>query len=40
MSEKSQISLGYDYYYRNGSLEKQRSTRSKNAIRAMYVLSF
>jgi hypothetical protein len=40
MSEKSQISLGYDYYYRNGSLEKQRLTRSKNAIRAMYVLNF
>jgi hypothetical protein len=40
MSEKSQLSLGYDYYYRNGSLEKQRLTRSKNAIRAMYVLNF
>jgi hypothetical protein len=40
MSEKSQISLGYDYYFRNGSLEDQHLTRSKNAIRAMYVLNF
>jgi hypothetical protein len=40
MSERSLISLGYDYYLRNGSLEDQRLTKSKNAIRAMYVLSF
>jgi len=40
MSEKSQISLGYDYYLRNGRLDDQRLTISKNAIRAMYVLNF
>lgn len=40
MTEKSQISFGYDYYLRNGRLEDQRLTRSKNAVRAMYVLSF
>ena len=39
-SERSQISLGYDYFFRNGHLEGQRLTRSKNAVRAMYVLSF
>jgi hypothetical protein len=40
MSERSQISLGYDYYLRNGRLEDQHLTRSKNAVRAMYVLNF
>jgi hypothetical protein len=40
VSEKSQISLGYDYYIRNGSLENQRITKRKNALRAMYVLNF
>ncbi len=40
MSEKSQISLGYDYYLRNGSLEDQHLTRHKNAVRATYVLNF
>jgi len=40
MSEKSQISLGYDYYLRNGRLEDQRLTKRKNALRAMYVLNF
>lgn len=40
MSESSQISLGYDYYLRNGRLEDQRLTRRKNAFRAMYVLNF
>jgi hypothetical protein len=40
MSERSQISLGYDYYLRNGRLEDQRITRSKNAVRAMYILNF
>ncbi|UCE41779.1 MAG: DUF3943 domain-containing protein [Candidatus Aminicenantes bacterium] len=40
MSETSQLSLGYDYYFRNGRLENQRLTRSKNAIRAMYVINF
>lgn len=40
MSERSQISFGYDYYLRNGRLEDQRLTKSKNAIRAMYVLNF
>lgn len=40
MSERSQISLGYDYYVRNGQLEDQRLTKSKNAVRAMYVLHF
>ena len=40
MSERSQISLGYDYYLRNGSLENQRLTKSKNVLRAMYVLNF
>jgi hypothetical protein len=40
MSERSQISLGYDYYFRNGRLEDQHLKRSKNAVRAMYVLNF
>jgi hypothetical protein len=40
MSERSQISLGYDYYLRNGRLEDQHLTKSKNAVRAMYVLNF
>lgn len=40
MTKKSQISFGYDYYLRNGHLDDQRLTRSKNAVRAMYVLSF
>jgi hypothetical protein len=40
MSERSQISLGYDYYLRNGRLEDQRLTKRKNALRAMYVLNF
>lgn len=40
MSERSQISFGYDYYLRNGQLENQRLTKSKNALRAMYVLNF
>ena len=40
MSERTQISLGYDYYLRNGRLESQRLTRSKNAVRAMYVIHF
>jgi hypothetical protein len=40
MSDKSQISLGYDYYLRNGRLEDQRTTKSKNAVRAMYVINF
>jgi hypothetical protein len=40
MSARSQISLGYDYYIRSARLENQHFTRSKNAIRAMYVLSF
>ena len=40
MSDNSQISLGYDYYLRDGRLDKQRLMRSKNAIRAMYVISF
>jgi len=40
MSAKAQISLGYDYYLRNGRFEDQRLTKSKNAIRAMYVLNF
>jgi hypothetical protein len=40
MSESSQISLGYDYYLRNGNYENQSLTRRKNAVRAMYVINF
>jgi hypothetical protein len=40
MTAKSQISFGYDYYLRNGRLDDQRLTRSKNAVRAMYVFNF
>jgi hypothetical protein len=40
MSDRSQLSLGYDHYIRNGRLEDQRLRRSKNAIRAMYVFNF
>jgi len=40
MSERSQISFGYDYYLRNANLEEQKVTKSKNAIRAMYIINF
>ena len=40
MSERSQLSFGYDHYIRNGHLEDQRMTKGKNAVRAMYVINF
>ncbi len=40
LTQGSQISLGYDYYLRNASLEEQRFSNRKSAVRAMYVLTF
>lgn len=40
LSNKSQISIGYDYYLRHGSLNSERHTDHKSAIRALYTLKF
>jgi len=40
VSEKSQISLGYDYYMRRASLQDERFAGSKPALRALYILKF
>lgn len=40
LSEKSQISIGYDYYFRHASFQEERSFRSKNAARVLYILKF
>lgn len=40
LTQGSQINLGYDYYLRTASLEDQRFTNRKTAVRAMYVLTF
>jgi len=40
LSDGSQISVGYEYYLRHGTHHEQRMTRSKNVIRALYVIKF
>jgi len=40
LSEKSQISLGYDYYLRHASLQERYFTGAKPAIRALYIYKF
>lgn len=40
LSNRSQISIGYEYYLRQGTHHEQRMTRSKNAIRALYVMKY
>ena len=40
LSDRSQISLGYDYYLRHGTLQGQRFTGAKPAARALYILKF
>jgi hypothetical protein len=40
LTSGSQLNLGYDYYLRNATLEDQRFSDRKSAVRAMYVLTF
>ncbi|MCZ2845546.1 MAG: DUF3943 domain-containing protein [Candidatus Bathyarchaeota archaeon] len=40
LSEKSQISLGYDYYLRHASLQERYFTGAKPAVRALYIYRF
>ncbi|NIM58570.1 MAG: DUF3943 domain-containing protein [Candidatus Aminicenantes bacterium] len=40
LSEKSQISLGYDYYLRHASLQERYFTGAKPAFRALYIYRF
>ena len=40
LSDKSQLSIGYDYYFRYASFQEERSSRSKNAARVLYILKF
>ena len=40
ISDKSQIKLGYDYYLRHASLQKEYFRGAKQAICALYVLKF
>jgi hypothetical protein len=40
LSEKSQISLGYDYYLRHASLQERYFTGAKPALRALYIYKF
>ena len=40
ISNRSQLSVGYDYYLRHASLEAERFKSTKPAVRAMYVLKF
>jgi len=40
LSDKSQISLGYDYYLRHASLQERYFTGAKPAIRALYIYKF
>jgi hypothetical protein len=40
ISNKSQISLGYDYYLRHATLQDQRFTGANPTMRALYVLKF
>jgi hypothetical protein len=40
LSDKSQISLGYDYYLRHASLEERYFTGAKLAFRALYIYKF
>ena len=40
LSEKSQISLGYDYYLRHASLQERYFTGAIPAVRALYIYKF
>ncbi len=40
LSDKSQISFGYDYYLRHASLQERYFTGAKPAIRALYIYKF
>jgi hypothetical protein len=40
LSDKSQISLGYDYYIRYASLDERYFTGAKPAFRALYIYKF
>jgi len=40
LSDKSQISLGYDYYLRHGMYQGERFAGAKPAARALYILKF
>jgi hypothetical protein len=40
LSAKSQICLGYDYFIKKGSLQDRNFTKTKPALRALYVLKF
>jgi hypothetical protein len=40
VSEKAQICLGYDYYIKRGTLQNQNFTKTKPAVRALYVWKF
>lgn len=40
LSDRSQISLGYDYYLRHATYQEQRFTGAKPAVRALYILKF
>jgi hypothetical protein len=40
LSDKSQISLGYDYYLRHASLDERYFTGAKPAFRALYIYKF
>ena len=40
LSEKSQISFGYDYYLRHASLQERYFTGAKPAVRALYIYKF
>jgi len=40
ISDKSQITIGYDYYLRHASLQERYFTGAKPAVRALYVYKF
>jgi hypothetical protein len=40
LSDKSQLSLGYDYYLRHASLQERYFTGAKPAVRALYIYKF
>jgi hypothetical protein len=40
LSNASQIRLEYDYYLRNGTLQKQSASKNRSALRALYVFKF
>ncbi len=40
VTDRSQVSFGYDYYLRRGTLHDQSFTGGKPALRALYILKF